>query len=145
VQFPYISGLLAFREGPALIAAYEKLDQAPDLIVFNGHGYAHPRRCGLASHLGVLLNLPSIGVANRIMIGDVGVLGTKRGSIAPIHDGRELIGMAVRTQENARPIYASIGHKVDLEQAVELILMTTTIHRFPENRSRLPARMRRTR
>jgi len=132
VQFPYIPGLLAFREGPAVISAYEKLEQVPDVILFNGHGYAHPRRCGLASHLGILLDIPSIGVADKLMVGVSGTIGADRGSMAPVDDGNERIAMSVRTKENARPIYISIGHKVDLDQAVDLVIATTTRHRIPE-------------
>ncbi len=130
--FPYLSGLFAFREGPAILSAFRNLSCLPDLIFFHGQGIAHPRRCGLASHLGVLLDLPSIGVADRPMLGSVGQLGPKRGDTALLIDQGEEIGRAVRTREQSRPVYVSVGHKTDLTQAVDLVLATTGENRMPE-------------
>jgi deoxyribonuclease V len=130
--FPYIPGLFAFREGKAVLSAFQVLGSLPDIIFFHGHGIAHPRRCGLASHLGVLLDLPSIGVANQPLLGTTGPLGPKRGDTAPLIENEEEIGMAVRTKERARPVYVSVGHKTDLPQAVNLVLATTGKYRMPE-------------
>ena len=130
--FPYIPGLFVFREGQAILSAFQALVCLPDIIFFHGHGIAHPRRCGLASHLGVLLDLPSIGVANQLLLGTTGPLGQKRGDTSPLIENEEEIGMAVRTRERARPVYVSIGHKTDLPQAVNLVLATTGEHRMPE-------------
>jgi deoxyribonuclease V len=132
IPFPYIPGLFSFREGPAILDAFSNLRTVPDLIFINGHGYAHPKRFGLASHAGLLLDVPSIGVAQRLLIGDVALPGAARGSTEPVVDNNEIIGMAVRTVPGAKPIFISAGHKVDLAQAVDMALKTTTIHRITE-------------
>jgi deoxyribonuclease V len=132
VSFPYISGLLSFREGPAILDAFSSLTTVPDLIFMNGHGFAHPQRFGLASHVGLLLDIPSIGVAKRLLIGEVTQPGTAQGSKSPVLDNGEIIGSAVRTVTDAKPVYVSAGHKVDLAQAVDMALKTTTIHRITE-------------
>ncbi|MGD1004953.1 MAG: deoxyribonuclease V [Methanoregulaceae archaeon] len=132
ISFPYISGLLSFREGPAIVEAFFKLTFSPDLIFLNGQGYAHPRRIGIASHVGVILDVSTIGVANHLLTGTATVLGERQGSKSPIQDKNEIIGMAVRTKEGVKPVYISAGHKVDLPQAVDLVFRTITIHRFPE-------------
>jgi deoxyribonuclease V len=130
--FPYIPGLFAFREGRAVLDALQKIPCSIDMILFHGHGYAHPRRCGLASHIGVLIDRPSIGVAEHLLVGQAEDPGSERGATVPIMDGREVIGMAVRTREGSRPIYVSVGHQTDLSQAVDVVLMTTGEHRIPE-------------
>ena len=132
VMFPYIPGLLSFREGPAILDAFSNLTTVPDLIFMNGHGYAHPKRFGLASHVGLLLDIPSIGVAKRLLIGEVASPDPARGSTEPVLDNSEIIGRAVRTVQDARPVFISAGHKVDLAQAVDMALKTTTIHRITE-------------
>jgi deoxyribonuclease V len=132
IPFPYIPGLLSFREGPAILDAFSNLTTVPDLIFINGHGYAHPKRFGLASHVGLLLDVPSIGVAQRLWIGNVALPGAERGSTEPVVDNSEIIGMAVRTVPGVKPVFISAGHKVDLAQAVDLALKTTTIHRITE-------------
>jgi len=132
ITFPYIPGLLAFREGPALADAFHKLPVRPDLLFLNGHGYAHPLRAGLASHIGVVLDLATIGVARRLLTGTAELPAGDRGAAVPVTDAGEVIGMAVRAREGAQPVYVSAGHRMDLSQAVELVLMTTTTHRFPE-------------
>jgi deoxyribonuclease V len=132
ITFPYIPGLLAFREGPALVAAFYQLPVRPDLLLLNGHGYAHPDRAGLASHIGVVLDLPTIGVARHLLTGTATEPAGKRGSVAPVTGAGEVIGMAVRTQEGRRPVYVSAGHRVDLAQSVELVMQATTVHRLPE-------------
>jgi deoxyribonuclease V len=132
ITFPYIPGFLFFREGPAIIEAFGQLTTIPDVIFLNGHGYAHPERFGLASHIGIALDIPSVGVAQRLLSGTAKEPGNKRGSVAPVTDDGEVIGMAVRTKAGSKPVFVSAGHKVDLEQAVDLVLCATTSHRFPE-------------
>ena len=132
VPFPYIPGLLSFREGPAILDAFSDVTTVPDLIFLNGHGYAHPKRLGIASHVGLLLDVPSIGVAQRLLTGSVALPGAARGSTEPVLDKSEIIGMAVRTITGAKPVFISAGHKVDLAQAVDMALKTTTIHRITE-------------
>lgn len=130
--FPYISGLFAFREAPAVIKAFLQLSIRPDLLLCHGHGYAHPRFFGIASHIGVLLDVPTVGVAGNLMVGTVSEPAPKRGSTAPVYCNGEVIGMAVRTREGNRPVYVSAGHRTDLDQAVEIALKTTRSARFPE-------------
>lgn len=132
VSFPYIPGLLSFREGPAILDAFSNLTTVPDLIFMNGHGYAHPKRFGLACHVGLLLDIPSIGVAKRLLIGEAGQPDASRGSTEPVLDNGEIIGRAVRTVQDAKPVFVSAGHKVDLAQAVDIALKSTTIHRITE-------------
>ncbi|MDD1675502.1 MAG: endonuclease V [Methanomicrobiales archaeon] len=130
--FPYIPGLFAFREGNAILTAIRGLSCDFQMIIFHGHGYAHPRRSGLASHLGVLLDKPSIGIADHLIVGEAEIPGEERGALSPVRDGKEVIGMAVRTRAHSRPVYVSVGHRTDLEQAVEVVLATTGTHRLPD-------------
>lgn len=130
--FPYIPGLFVFREGPGLLKAFHTLDCKPDLMILNGHGYAHPRRFGMACHIGLILRVPSIGVANHPLIGTADEPAQERGSLSPLQYEDECIGMAVRTVDLKRPVYVSAGNMTDLEQAVELVLKTSQTHRFPE-------------
>lgn len=132
VTFPYIPGLFAFREGPALLAALDLLSSRPDLLMVHGHGTAHPRRCGIASHLGVVTGIPSIGIADTLLCGDVGETGALRGSAAPVTERGEGIGCAVRTRPCVRPVYVSPGHLIDLSGAVRIVLQTTPLFRTPE-------------
>jgi len=132
VPFPYVPGLFFFREGPAILEAFGTLTTDPDLIFVHGHGYAHPRRFGIASHIGVLLDVPSIGVAQHLLTGTAMSPGTGRGSSEPVHDRSEVIGRAVRTVEGSKPVFVSVGHKVDLDQAVAMVLKTTILHRTTE-------------
>lgn len=132
IPFPYIPGLLAFREGPAIVDAFSRLTTDPDLLLINGHGYAHPERIGIASHVGTILDVPSIGVAQRLMTGNVAMPAAGRGSAAPVLDKDELIGMAVRTVTGAKPVFVSAGHRVDLALAVDIALETTRTHRLTE-------------
>jgi len=130
--FPYIPGLLAFREGPALIRAFHRLQTRPDMILVNGHGLAHPRRFGMASQIGVILDIPTVGVARRLVTGAAGLMGYHRGACTPVTDGDEIIGMAVRTRSGVKPVYVSIGHRTDMDQAIEVVLTTTGRYRIPE-------------
>ncbi|MBM4466790.1 MAG: deoxyribonuclease V [Chloroflexi bacterium] len=132
VEFPYIPGLLAFREGPAVLAALEKLKTEPDLFIFDAQGLAHPRRMGLATHLGVIIDRPSIGCAKSRLCGSHHQPGPERGSYTYLYDGDEIIGAVVRTQTGVTPLYVSIGHKVDLPSAIEYVLSCGTNYRLPE-------------
>lgn len=132
VEFPYVPGLLAFREGPAVFDALEQLHADPDLLMFDAHGVAHPRRMGLACHLGVLLDCPSIGCAKSRLCGQAEEPGPHAGAVATLIDGDEIIGAVVRTRAGASPVYVSTGHRVGLEAAVRLTLACCRGHRLPE-------------
>jgi deoxyribonuclease V len=134
-EFPYASGFLAFRELPALVTALERLGTTPDLLVCDGHGFAHPRRFGLACHLGVLTDLPTIGVA-KTPLGRYDPPATSRRSRSPLRDGADLIGYALRTQDNVKPVFVSGGHRIDLERACELVLRLSPRYRLPETTRR---------
>ena len=125
VTFPYIPGLLAFREAPAILAACAELRAEPDLFLFDGHGLAHPRRMGLACHMGLCLDRPAIGCAKSRLCGEHEALPPDAGAWVPLREGPEVIGAVVRTRPGARPVYVSIGHKVDLETAVCYVLATS--------------------
>jgi len=130
--FAYVPGYLGFREAPALVAAWEALDNRPGLLLVDGHGRAHPRRCGIATHLGVLLDVPAIGVAKSILCGRIeGELGAAPGSRAPLVDRGEVVAIALRTRARALPIYVGTGHRVSLETAVEWVLALTEGRRLP--------------
>lgn len=131
-RFPYVPGLLSFREIPAVLAALERLVRLPDLIVCDAHGLAHPRRFGLACHLGVLLDRPVIGCAKSRLVGDHEEPGIERGSWAPLVDAGETVGAVVRTRTGVRPVYVSVGHRVSLPTAIELTLRLTPRYRLPE-------------
>jgi deoxyribonuclease V len=131
VLFPYVPGLFAYRELPLCLAAFEKLTTRPDLLMFNGHGYAHPHRFGMACHAGALLGIPTIGVASRPLSGQSADPDRSRGSCAPLLDGEEVVGMAVRTREGSRPVYVSAGYRTGLSFAVEVTLTATRDRRMP--------------
>lgn len=130
--FAYTPGLLAFRELPAVAAALERLSVKPDLLLCDGHGIAHPRRFGLASHVGVLSGIPSIGVAKNRLLGEHGALAAPRGSSVPLIDEGECVGAVLRTRSDVKPVYVSIGHRVSLETAIEYVLALTPRYRLPE-------------
>jgi deoxyribonuclease V len=132
VSFPYVPGLLAFREIPPVLAALEQLEELPDVWLVDGHGLAHPRRFGLACHLGVLLDRPVVGCAKKLFVGTHTLLGREGGEFAILEDGAEMIGAAVRTRTGVRPVYISIGHRVDLSSAIELVLGCADRYRIPE-------------
>jgi len=129
--FPYVPGYLSFREAPALIAAVRALETVPDLLFVDGQGRAHPRRFGLACHVGISLGIPTIGVAKSRLVGHYHEPGPERGAIAPLVDRGEVIGMAVRTKPGARPVFVSVGHLITLEEAVSWTLHLTR-DRLPE-------------
>ena len=132
VRFPYVPGLLSFRELPIVLQAFKKLQQTPDVILVDGHGVAHPRRLGLASHLGLWLNLPTIGCAKSRLCGEHLEPRAKRGSTCELIDDGEIIGEIVRTRDRVKPMYISPGHKVDLPTAVDIALSCGRGYRLPE-------------
>jgi deoxyribonuclease V len=130
--FPYVPGLLSFREIPAVLDALAMLNRPPDLLLCDGQGYAHPRRFGLACHLGVLAGLPSIGVAKSRLIGEHEPVGREKGDRVWLrHDG-EIIGAVLRTRRDVQPLYISVGHRVSLQTAIDYVLGCTTRFRLPE-------------
>jgi deoxyribonuclease V len=131
-RFPYVPGLLSFREIPALLAALEQLEVAPDVILCDGHGLAHPRRFGIASHLGVYGGIPTIGVAKSRLTGEHGMPPQRRGAWVPLRDAGETIGAVLRSKVYTSPIYVSIGHRFSLPAAVRLVMACTTRFRLPE-------------
>ncbi len=131
-RFPYVPGYLAFREAPALLAALRRLKKAPDLILCDGQGLAHPRRFGLACHLGVLLDVPTIGVAKSRLVGRHAPVPRERGAWVELLDGEEPIGAVVRTRDGVRPLYVSVGHRVSLRTAVAWVLRCAPRYRLPE-------------
>ncbi len=132
VRFPYIPGLLSFREGPAVLATFERLTLWPDLVIFDGQGLAHPRRFGLACHLGLWLDLPSIGCAKSRLCGTYREPGPFRGEWSPLCDGEEVIGAALRSHPAKEVLFVSPGHRMDLETAIRYVLACCTNHRLPE-------------
>ncbi len=130
--FPYIPGYLSFREVPPLLQALEKLNLTPNLLLCDGQGIAHPRRFGLACHLGVLTNIPAIGVAKTRFIGEHEEVPAPRGSWQPLHHQSEIIGAVLRTRTATKPLYISIGHKINLTTAIEYVLNCTPKYRLPE-------------
>jgi len=118
VSFPYVPGFLSFRELPPILSACEKLLKDPDLVLVDGQGMAHPRRFGLASHLGLLINIPTIGCAKSRLCGTHETVKESAGSFAELRDGNEIIGAVVRTKDRVKPLYISAGHKTDLETAI---------------------------
>lgn len=132
IGFPYIPGYLSFREAPAVLDALSRLRIAPDLLICDGHGLAHPRRCGIASHLGVLTDLPSIGCAKSLLVGEHGPLPDMRGAWTPLRHGGDIVGAAVRTRPGVRPVYISTGHRVSLETAIQFVMACVTRYRLPE-------------
>ncbi len=131
-RFPYVPGLLSFRETPALLQAYENLKTRPDAVILDGHGFAHPRRVGFASHFGLWIDRPTVGCAKSLLIGQHRDLGDEVGDQASLLHQGEVIGMAVRTRRRARPVFVSIGHRIDLAGAVRLVLETGKGYRLPE-------------
>jgi deoxyribonuclease V len=132
-RMPYIPGLLGFRELPALLEALARLERAPDLAFIDGHGIAHPRRLGIAAHFGVATNLPCIGVARKILVGEARMaLHEMRGAFTPLRDGREQIGWLLRSKPGCLPLLVSPGHRVAMPSAPELVMRYVTRYRLPE-------------
>ena len=136
ISFPYVPGLLSFRELPILERVWERLRVRPDVLVFDGQGYAHPRRFGLACHGGVLLDVPTVGCAKTLLVGRHGALGEERGSRAELVDRGEVVGMALRLRAGVKPVYVSPGHRMDVRTAVEVVLSVSAGFREPETTRR---------
>jgi len=132
ITMPYIPGLLSFRESPLILDACERLSNIPDLVLIDGQGIAHPRRLGLASHVGLCLCLPTIGCAKSILCGQHQPLAEQAGSHAELLDSGELIGAALRTKSGVKPIYVSVGHKIDLASALQCVINCCRGYRLPE-------------
>lgn len=148
LSFPYVPGLLSFREAPALLAALRKLRHVPEALMVDGHGLAHPRRFGIACHVGVLCDLPTIGVAKSRLVGEHRQPAAQRGSRAALLQGGERIGTVLRTRSCVKPVFVSIGHATDLASAERLVLRTGGGFRLPEPTRRADAavaRFKRTR
>ena len=134
--FPYVPGYLTFREAPAVEAAFSRLARRPDLLLVDGHGWAHPRRFGIACHLGLWLDLPTVGCAKSRLCGTYAEPGPERGARSPLVDRGEVVGAVVRTRPRVKPLFVSPGHRCDLEGAVALVLATSAKYRLP-----IPARL----
>lgn len=134
--FPYVPGLLSFREAPPLIEAFERLSLAPDVLVFDGQGLAHPRRFGLACHVGLLLDTPSLGCAKTRLVGEHGPVPDRRGASTPLRVGAETVGAVVRTRRGVNPVFVSPGHRADTPSAVGLVLALAARYRLPEPQRR---------
>jgi deoxyribonuclease V len=132
LTFPYVPGLLSFREIPLLLQAFAKLKRQPDLVLADGQGWAHPRRAGLACHLGLLLGLPTIGCAKSLLVGTYGDLGLERGSVTPLFDGKDRIGTVLRTRDGVKPVFVSCGHRVSLAASVRFVLRCCDGYRIPK-------------
>ena len=131
-KFPYVPGLLSFREAPAVLEAWEKLQTEPDAVMFDGQGIAHPRRVGIASHVGLWLDRPTFGCAKSVLCGKYDEPAPARGSRSPLVDRGETVGAALRTKDGVQPIFVSPGHRLDLETAVALTLRCDGGYRQPE-------------
>lgn len=132
VDFPYVPGLLSFREAPPLLAAWDKLRTVPDALMLDGQGLAHPRRFGIACHVGVLTGIPAFGCAKSVLVGSYQEPGQARGMWTPLQHKSEVIGAALRTKPKTRPVYVSPGHRIDLNDSIRLTLEATGRYRQPE-------------
>lgn len=132
VSFPYLPGLLAFRELPLILQAFDDLRRLPDVLLYDGHGIAHPQRFGAACHLGVALDLPTIGVAKSRLVGRFSGLCAQKGSYVPLMEGEEGIGVVLRTRSRVKPVFVSPGHKIDFETARSVVLQAVSKYRLPE-------------
>lgn len=132
LTFPYVPGLLSFREAPTIIAACEKMPLEPDLVIVDGHGYSHPRRLGIASHIGLFLDRPTIGCAKSLLVGKHRPVGENRGDWEPVDDRGEVIGAAVRTRVGVKPVYVSVGNQISLDAAIRWVLACARGYRLPE-------------
>ncbi|MDZ8118838.1 deoxyribonuclease V [Pontiella agarivorans] len=135
-SFPYIPGLLSFREVPAVLEAMLKLSAEPDLLLCDGQGIAHPRRFGIAAHLGLLLDLPAVGVGKSRLTGSYDEVPSKKGSYVPLMDKTEQIGVVLRTRSNIKPLYISPGHRVSISTAPKLVMQCVTKYKLPETTRR---------
>jgi len=131
VNFPYIPGLLTFREGPSLLEAFIKIKNEPDIILFDGQGIAHPRRMGIATHLGLFLDKPTIGCAKSRLSGKYTSVGEEKGDYALLKEGEEVLGAVLRTRRRVKPVFISPGHKIDLPNSIEIVLKCTDKYKLP--------------
>lgn len=131
INFPYIPGLLTFREGPSILSAFKKIKNEPDIILFDGQGIAHPRRMGIATHLGLFLNRPTIGCAKSRLSGKYTSVGEQKGDYTPLNEGEEVLGVVLRTRKGVKPIFLSPGHKIDLPNSIEIVLKCIVKYRLP--------------
>ncbi|MGH8580614.1 MAG: deoxyribonuclease V [Gammaproteobacteria bacterium] len=131
-RFPYVPGLLSFREAPAVLEALTKLNSPPNVLLCDGQGLAHPRRFGLACHLGVVTDLPSVGVAKKRLLGDHEAPPEGRGTWTELHERDEIIGAVLRTRVDVKPVFVSVGHRISLKSAVLLVMACVTRYRLPE-------------
>jgi len=131
VNFPYIPGLLTFREGPSLLAALKKIKNEPDVILFDGQGIAHPRKMGIATHLGLFLDKPTIGCAKSRLSGEYTSVGEEKGDYALLKEGEEVLGAVLRTKRKVKPIFVSPGYKIDLPNSIEIVLKCIIKYRLP--------------
>lgn len=134
--FAYVPGLLSFREIPAVLEALEKLSTRPDLLICDGQGIAHPRRMGIAAHLGLITDMPAIGVAKTRLCGTHGRVPDRKGEWTPLRDGDEIIGAVLRTREGVKPVFVSPGHRISLETAIDYVMGCVTRYRLPETTRR---------
>lgn len=132
LAYPYVPGLLSWREASTAVAALKQLPEAPDVLIADGHGRAHPRRFGLACHLGLITDLPTIGCAKSLLVGRYEMLADAAGSVAPLMDHGEVIGMALRTRAGIAPVFVSVGHRITLDAAVAIVRQAATRTKLPE-------------
>jgi deoxyribonuclease V len=132
LDFPYVPGLLSFREAPALLAALACLSRRPGLLFVDGQGIAHPRRFGLASHVGVEAGIPAIGVAKSRLVGHYEDPPREKGGRSPLRDGTQIVGVVLRSRSGVRPVFVSVGHRIGLDAAVDFVLAAATRYRLPE-------------
>ncbi len=132
VRFPYVPGYLTVREGPAVLSAWGKLARRPDVMLFDGHGAAHPRRLGIASHMGIVLSVPSIGCAKKRLVGEYENPGPRKGDTAPLTLEGETVGAAVRTSAGVKPVFVSPGHLTDRDSSISLVLSLCSRYRIPD-------------
>ena len=132
ILFPYIPGFLSFREGPSIITALKGLKRKPDIILFDGQGIAHPKGLGIASHIGVLLNLPTIGCAKSRLIGTYKEPGPKKGTCSSLLYKKEIVGVVLRTKDNVKPLFVSPGNRIDIKGSIEVVLSCSQGYRIPE-------------
>lgn len=130
-NFPYIPGLLTFREGPSLLAAFKKINNEPDIILFDGQGIAHPRRMGIATHLGLFLDKPAIGCAKSRLSGEYIPVGEEKGDYTLLREDKEVLGAVLRTRRRTKPIFVSPGNKIDLLTSIDIVLKCTDKYRLP--------------
>ena len=132
ILFPYIPGFLSFREGPSIITALKGLKRKPDIILFDGQGIAHPKRLGIASHVGVLLNIPTIGCAKSRLVGTYKEPGPKKGTCSSLLYKKEIVGVVLRTKDSVKPLFVSPGNRIDIQGSIEIVLACSQRYRIPE-------------